>query len=793
MSLLNIGITAISANKTALNTISHNIANVNTPGYSRQSVAFEAIAGQDRGVGFIGRGVAVSTVIRHYSQLLDRQSNAANATSTADAARFDGLNRMQDIFSGGEQGLGAAISSMMNAFADVQSAPADATARNVALTRMSELAARFRAASDSLDEQDYSVKQEIANNAGLVTSLAAEVATLNGQISRALASGHTPNDLLDARDELIRKINKYVQVSTVQADFGQVSLFIGGSQPLVMGTSSAAIEVGLSRDFPGSGNQSLFFTFQGSEPVELTAALVGGGSVGGLLKFSNEDLAEGRNLLGRLAVVISHEMNLQNARGLNLRGEAGGKLFDLKNIDIQGYTNLPGYGTPAVPAATISLGQGATMQDGKPVPHAHLLKPSDYRITFDKTAGGQAIVITRLSDGHVYREPQTFPAAADAEFTLDGLVFKLPQATLDAAADANRPILFQPFGAAAKEFKSLLHNPDDLAAASMLTANISSTNKGTLQLTNVGMARLPADLAQLTTLEMGSTSATVAGYGTAAAPAVKVAVDSPASQQPGAYTLAFDRAGGRLTLTAAGGGAPVSVAQAWPATADATISLGGVRLTIPQATLNAAADGNTVDVTLTARPGAATIPDTSKPWAIVFTGERGYQFGEIDQPGTPPTLKNPSFVQGQPYISGNTLTINGWNITMTGTPRPGDFVTVGRTRDLGDGYKLNAGNAAAFLELRDRETYDSGTTFSDGFSAAMATVGARTQSAKYASEFSATVAKSLESDRSAISGVDKDEEAARLLQYQQAYQASAKVIQTAQAVFDSLLHAVGGR
>lgn len=699
MSLLNIGVSALGANKTALNTISHNIANVNTPGYSRQSVAFESIPGQDRGRGFIGRGVQTSTVLRHYSQMLDRQSNAANATSAADAARLDGLNRMQDIFSGGEEGLGAAINSMMNALADMQSAPTDATARNVALTRMSELAARFRAAGMSLDEQEYSVRQEIANDAALLTGLAAEVATLNGQISRALATGHQPNDLLDARDEIIRKLNRYVQVSTVPTDFGQVSLFIGGSQPLVLGTSSAQLRVDLSRDYPGSGRQSLYFSMgDGSADVELTAQVVGGGSVGGLLKFANEDLMEGRNLLGRLAMVISQEMNLQNSRGLNLRGQPGADLFSLEVKNIPGYSNFPDYNTVNAPTATVSLNATATTNvDGQDVPNAWLLKPSDYRISFDHTAGQTAVIITRLTDGTQHRHNVALPQPAtvtDAtQITVDGLTFTLPKATLDAAFTADAPILFQPFATAAKEMNALLHNPDELAAASILTANISTSNQGQLQLTGLGMTR----------------------------------TGNPDTAQAGADT-------------------------------------------------------------------AHGIPAPGEPFALVFDGNGGYRYGRITDAATrPPTLDGGGVAVASGYVPGKEMRINGWSITLTGTPAAGDFVTVGRSRDLGEGYRLNAGNAAAFLALRDLHTFDGGTAFSDGFSAAMATAGARTQSAKYAADFSETVARSLAADRSAISGVDKDEEAARLLQYQQAYQASAKVIQTAQALFDSLLAAVGGR
>ncbi len=94
------------------------------------------------------------------------------------------------------------------------------------------------------------------------------------------------------------------------------------------------------------------------------------------------------------------------------------------------------------------------------------------------------------------------------------------------------------------------------------------------------------------------------------------------------------------------------------------------------------------------------------------------------------------------------------------------------------------------MELRDKTLFDEGTSLADGFSAAMASIGTRTQSAKLAAELSSTVANNLELDRTAVSGVNLDEEAARLLQYQQAYQASSKVIQIAQSLFDTMLNAV---
>lgn len=639
MSLMNVGVSALNANQQALTTVGHNIANVNTPGYSRQTVYTNALHGQNMGNGFIGKGVQVATVMRNYSALLNRQSNAANAIHAADTSRLQGLMQMQDVFKGGDGSLGAAVTNMMNAFVDVQAAPSDATGRNVVLTRMSELAARFHAASNMLEEQDYSTAQQLRNNALLVNDKASQVARLNNEISRALATGHQPNDLLDARDQVIREINQYVQTTQVAADDGSISLFVGGSQALVLGINSGQLSVEETKEYPGSQRMALYFSQPGGQQLELTAAMVGGGEIAGLLKFRNEDLAEGRNLLGRLAMTIGHELNLQNKRGLTLNGQQGGALFSLPTTST-GYGNITGYS---------NIGPGAATTQ---VIDASQLKPSEYRLIFEGSP--LTPVLTRMSDGKVFNATSTSPLTFEA----DGLRFIVPNAT---AAVAGNSMLFKPFSTAASEIEALVHNPDELAAASALTANINKTNTGKLQLSFLGISDL-----------------------------------------------------------------------------------------------------------------AGAIPDEGDPLTLTFDGAGGYSY-----PGGSGT-----------YTPGKPIVIDGWSITLTGTPAAGDKVEVANALDFGEAFRLNAGNAGAFLDLRDKKVFDQGTTLSDGFSAAMAVVGTRTQSVQLAEKLSATVAKNLEMDRTAVSGVNLDEEAARLLQYQQAYQASSKVIQIAQSLFDSMLNAV---
>ena len=653
MSLMNVGVSALNANQQALTTVGHNIANVNTPGYSRQTVYTNALHGQNMGNGFIGKGVQVATVMRNYSALLNRQSNAANAIHAADTSRLQGLMQMQDVFKGGDGSLGAAVTNMMNAFVDVQAAPSDATGRNVVLTRMSELAARFHAASNMLEEQDYSTAQQLRNNALLVNDKASQVARLNNEISRALATGHQPNDLLDARDQVIREINQYVQTTQVAADDGSISLFVGGSQALVLGINSGQLSVEETKEYPGSQRMALYFSQPGGQQLELTAAMVGGGEIAGLLKFRNEDLAEGRNLLGRLAMTIGHELNLQNQRGLTLNGQQGGALFSLPTTST-GYGNITGYS---------NIGPGAATTQ---VIDASQLKPSEYRLIFEGSP--VAPVLTRMSDGKVFNATSTSPLT----FYADGLRFTVPNATT-AAAVAGNSMLFKPFSTAASEIEALVHNPDELAAASALTANINKNNTGKLQLTQLGANDFTG---------------------------------IPAAQDP--VRLTFDGAG--------------------------------------QVTYQ-------------------IYDHLSSTWGL---------------PSAP-----------MDYTPGQPITINGWSITLTGTPAAGDTVDVANALDFGEAFRLNAGNAGAFLDLRDKKVFDQGTTLSDGFSAAMAVVGTRTQSVQLAKKLSSTVAKNLKMDRTAVSGVNLDEEAARLLQYQQAYQASSKVIQIAQSLFDSVLNAVG--
>lgn len=641
--ILNIGTRALQANQVALQTAGNNIANVNTPGYSRQSVVLQTVQGQYTGGGYIGKGVGVETIKRNVDVFLTRQSALASATASADSTRSDKLAQLEGIFAGGTTGLGAAVNDMLNAFSDVASAPTDLTARTVALTRVDETAARMRAASLSLDDLQQGVTQELTQKVDAMNSLAQSIAKVNEQIARAQGSGQAPNDLLDQRDQLVRNLNQYVQTTSIPADDGTVGIFLAGSQALVLGTSAATVS--LAADEFGVEKQKLALSRNG-QSITLNENALGGGEVSGLLRFQNNDLAEGRNLLGRLTTAVTTSMNSQHNLGLDLDGNKGGNLFTATTFT----------GKNIIPA-TVNSGSASLSLS---INDASKFAASDYEVTFSSATTGS---ITRRSDGLIINFPQTPATTAPILATVDGLDISLPSG----APSTGDRFLLKPFNTSASDIKSVFSTPRALAVASPVAGKMGASNTGTLSINKL----------------------------VAAAPTVAPTVAMPAT----GVTLTFDGAG-NFTRSDTGVTAP-----------------------------------------FTAGLAIASLANSSP----------------------------------------------GWSITLQGAPKDKDTFTVLplSTSSIAD-LKLNAGNANAMLGLRDVAMFD-GAALTDGYAGLIAQIGVRAQSANFATEISGAIATSLEKDRTSVSGVNLDEEAAKLLQFQQAYQASAKMIQIAQSIFDTLI------
>ena len=185
--------------------------------------------------------------------------------------------------------------------------------------------------------------------------------------------------------------------------------------------------------------------------------------------------------------------------------------------------------------------------------------------------------------------------------------------------------------------------------------------------------------------------------------------------------------------------------------------------------------------------GTATVTMTiASPGVITDTGH-GFSNGQavtLDTTGALPTVTGSGSLG-----AGQSISLAGWQMALTGMPRSGDTVTVAKTAFPGG----NNGNANAMVALGDAQivgkgcSLGAGQSVTDAYASALAGIGVSVQSAKAAATQSAAIASDASTAAANQSGVNLDEEAARLIQYQQSYQAAAKMLQIAQTVFDSLL------
>jgi flagellar hook-associated protein 1 FlgK len=697
-SLLSISASALTANQNVLNVIGNNIANVNTEGYSRQQAVLKSIPGQFMGTGYYGKGVEITTINRIYDEFLTRQAATSKSVAAGDSVRSSYMQQLESLFPGGANGLGASVSELLNSFSDIANAPTDLTARGVTLARAEEMANRFRATAESINELRIGVNQQLNVDIDAINNLASQIASTNREISLALGSGHTPNDLMDKRDQLVRDLNRYVQTTNVQTDDGSLTIFVGGSQPLVLGGSASTVAL-VSDDFNNPSQRKFAITFNGKERV-LDTALLGGGEVAGLLRFSNEDLVQAENLLGRMALSIGTVMNNQQALGLDLNGNAGNPLFNLASLP-SAYSGKQNTGTLNNLGVGISLNDSTGMPDGM-----QDFLASNYDITFTSTGAAPfTAVVTRLSDGvqqtvNFADNPANASTNLEAEF--DGLRLSFAAADVPAVGDR---FVIAPYSAASRSLNVAFTSPKELAMARPITAEAAADNKGAL---------------------------TLAGLST----------------------------------------------RSIPATPGPNVSL--VFLTSSQYI-------RTDDAYYTGSPLEAAITAGLKP------GDAVYDAAVLDYQtnATPGELYN--------YTPGNAIEADGrstnlpfdpttewgWSLTLKGVPQPGDSFTV-KTNPY---TQLDAANAQAMMDLRDMELFDK-APLTDGYASLIADIGTKTLGAKQTAAVSERIAVSIEQDRTAVSGVNLDEEAARLLQFQQAYQAAGKAMQVAQTLFDTLISSV---
>ncbi len=456
--LLSIGVSGLTASQAQLNTVGHNITNADTPGFSRQQVVQTSAGGQYIGpAGFIGSGTTLQDVRRMYSGFIDTQLQSATALQGDTQSYLDSINQINSLLADSGTGVNTVLKGFFDAMQNVASKPTDKASRQLLITSAESLSTRFNSVHTQMKDQNSYVNEQLGNMANKVNDLARTVAQLNQSIKNASLNGVQPNDMLDSRNQAVRELSGVVGVKVVEQD-GQLSLFLGSGQPLVIGHTANSLSTEPSRSDPS--RQALIFNTPTTK-VDVSKVLTGG-SIGGLLRYRDEVLDPAMNELGRLSVVVADRVNQQLAQGLDLKGEFGATLFGGINAD-----ELPGQRSIAHDGNSAGSGNFEVR-----ITDSSQLSLHDYEVKF--TSATEFTV--RRSDG---TEMGSFDLATDAQPELgDG--FKV-SFTGGAPAAGDRFTLI-PTRHAAGDLKTVESDTSRLGFAAPLHAISGSGNYGSATL-----------------------------------------------------------------------------------------------------------------------------------------------------------------------------------------------------------------------------------------------------------------------------------------------------------------------
>jgi flagellar hook-associated protein 1 FlgK len=235
------------AHQQAIDTTSHNVANANTEGYSRQTAALAAtdamtVIGGNGTTGSLGTGVTVEAYRRIRDGFLDLQYRAQAMQVGDQETRSTQLDQVElSLSEPGDNGIASQLAKFWNGWADLSNSPDDIAARQALIDQAKNLAASFK----TVDTQLTTVKSQataeytgLTGPSGDVQAIATEIATLNGAIKQFTANGDSPNDLMDRRDQLLDKLSKLAQVRVTSLGNGSINVDFGdAAAPLVSDTS----------------------------------------------------------------------------------------------------------------------------------------------------------------------------------------------------------------------------------------------------------------------------------------------------------------------------------------------------------------------------------------------------------------------------------------------------------------------------------------------------------------------------------------------------------------------------
>lgn len=228
----NVAVKGLNANQTALHTTGHNISNANTEGFNRQRVEMKADTPYTfAGVGQLGTGVRIQSVVRMVDEFVDLQIRNENSILAQYEAQYDTIGQIEMVFNEpSNTGLNFAMGEMFNAWQELSKNPESLNAKSIVVEKSKAFADSLNHMASRANQLKGDVVGSIGKNVFDVNSLVTQLNTVNEQIANIQIKGQSPNDLMDTRDQILKGLSNLTEISTTFDKWGRASVSIGDQQ-----------------------------------------------------------------------------------------------------------------------------------------------------------------------------------------------------------------------------------------------------------------------------------------------------------------------------------------------------------------------------------------------------------------------------------------------------------------------------------------------------------------------------------------------------------------------------------
>lgn len=442
------GASALLAFQRALSTISHNVANVNTPGYSRQRVEFTARPGTPEFLN-LGQGVDANNLRRLADSLVFGRQNDSAGEMGRLTQISDLTSRVDKLMSDPNTGLSKTWSNFFNAAKGVSSDPTSNAARNELLSSGQQLAARWQSLDRQLSQIDQDAGARLQGQVDTANQLINQIAELNRTISTSGGANASP-DLLDQRDLRVTELAKLTGARAQPQDGGMLNVVASNGQPLVVGIKG--MPMALTSDPLQANRMQISLKNPNGTTTPLQADAITG-EIGGLMEFRNNTVESTRAELGRMATAFAHTFNAVQRGGVDYAGNAGSDFFSISPPQI----NAPSSNTGS---ATLS----ASVSD------VGALTGNNVLLKYDGTNWSAA----RADTG----APVTITGTGSAG---DPLVIDGVSVVVSGSAGSGDSFLLRPTADASSSLKVAITDPEQIAAAAPMRVGLDAGNLGSIK------------------------------------------------------------------------------------------------------------------------------------------------------------------------------------------------------------------------------------------------------------------------------------------------------------------------